>query len=678
MTDEPASPLSIPAFKLGPKFSKAEPGRAMAVFKPSPGMPAAKPVSGPHYAPSVGAPRGASTYQGAFDLGSDAGATAPSGDETAPPFAAAVGVCVRWLERLCQTDLGDAARSGRSFDHAPSGQAGCAALADPVRGRWTARLTLPPGVATAVTTIDLALWPAELSGSRAVRFSYRATTHRHGASHSDPVASAILQPLLRELAGGPGLRDLRPLGPRPWIISGPTELPRLLAFVEDPLRRLPVFVVTERNGRPSGPDHPPFFEPDAAALANRCVGLAHVVGLTRDATWAWSKLVEKEWGAYDGAVRTYNPGLDRRVDSLSRHPLVQRATVENWYPGEPNSGQSGPEGFADRLVGNALDAAASGSLPAELDPSFPSARALAARPVAPTAPTGSPVVAPPVPPASAAPKAAPGPAVIVPAHTAPAPDVDVPVRFGSSAELEALEQRNGEAEARLEQMARDLAEYRQMADEYAAAAEQLEEENDQLQERLTEFRSEILRLTGHWPGDAESDTGAELPADAEWPGEPLAALADVAAWSARNLGDRIMLHSRAIAGAESSRYEDPELVGRALWLLANDYRVMRLGSAETDESKRVAEQKRLKQSFDVRLQKLGMAESGSISASRAGEEGEKYNIVVDGERFFLRMHWKKGTSRDESKCLRLYFCWCDRRKVAIVGSMTKHLPTRIS
>jgi hypothetical protein len=89
-----------------------------------------------------------------------------------------------------------------------------------------------------------------------------------------------------------------------------------------------------------------------------------------------------------------------------------------------------------------------------------------------------------------------------------------------------------------------------------------------------------------------------------------------------------------------------------------------------------AQQKRLK----AKLIELGVQLGPSISRAGAGQCGEHYFVIYPvpenpQNREFLGMHVKKGNSRDQSRCLRIYFFWDSKKRCVVVGWLPSHLDT---
>jgi hypothetical protein len=116
-----------------------------------------------------------------------------------------------------------------------------------------------------------------------------------------------------------------------WDRISSDGVPHYTSFLTDPQRRLPVVAVTAKRGASS------FIKPDR--LADSLLGLAHVVGVLPEATYAVSAAVTPTRSAFGGAIRLYWPGFTAEADPYA-HPL--------WMP--PTLQRLGPDVFLDQLV----------------------------------------------------------------------------------------------------------------------------------------------------------------------------------------------------------------------------------------------------------------------------------------------------------------------------------------
>jgi hypothetical protein len=123
------------------------------------------------------------------------------------------------------------------------------------------------------------------------------------------------------LAQSPGIyQDGRRLGPQPALASS-GGIPDLIELLLDPVRRLPVVVLT-----PTGDTGRGLVDP--GKLAFRLIGLAHVVQiLEREATFGLTKRLGELLSVFNGAIRVYWPGLSL-TSSPWDHPLWLRPRIE--------------------------------------------------------------------------------------------------------------------------------------------------------------------------------------------------------------------------------------------------------------------------------------------------------------------------------------------------------------
>lgn len=181
----------------------------------------------------------------------------------------------------------------------------------------------------------------------------------------------------------------------------------------------------------------------------------------------------------------------------------------------------------------------------------------------------------------------------------------------------------------------------------------LEAEIDQQREMLHEQSHRITSLLAAL--EAARAAGGTANTEAT---QPLT-YADIGQWAADN-AERIVILPRAIRGARSSVYENPQLVYDCLEFLADTYRLVRLGQRDRMEN-------------IERCSQMGVSIGGSVDKSNAGEAGEQYFVDWNKRRRFLDQHLGKGNIRDPRMCMRIYFTWCDDTQRVVVGSMTEHL-----
>ena len=206
--------------------------------------------------------------------------------------------------------------------------------------------------------------------------------------------------------------------------------------------------------------------------------------------------------------------------------------------------------------------------------------------------------------------------------------------------LDAAEEENADWLAEVEQ-AQEIAEF-------------YRNENISLRRQIDVLRNHLKRQKG----DKELDTDVPIPRGYD-------AMPD---WVRQHLAGRLILHPRAERAVGKAEYVEPEMVYRALLILANEYRNSRMGIG-SDEA------------FQAALSKYGMDFSGSIDKARAGQEGDAYFVNYppgSNNRRMLQFHIERGNSREPRYCMRIYFFWDEESNQVVVGWLPGHLSNRIS
>lgn len=136
-------------------------------------------------------------------------------------------------------------------------------------------------------------------------------------------------------------------------------------------------------------------------------------------------------------------------------------------------------------------------------------------------------------------------------------------------------------------------------------------------------------------------------------------------WIETYFSGKIVLHNRAVRALKDAVYEDSELVFKSIHLLGTSYYQMRMGTITRQE-------------FDKKCSELGIEESGAIADTVAGEQGETYFVQYHGAKVKMDRHLRKGSSRDPKYCMRIYFFWCEKESLVVIGSLPQHLNNSIS
>ncbi len=95
-------------------------------------------------------------------------------------------------------------------------------------------------------------------------------------------------------------------------------------------------------------------------------------------------------------------------------------------------------------------------------------------------------------------------------------------------------------------------------------------------------------------------------------------------------------------------------------LLATDYPKVKQGLLD----KRILDQK---------FAELGLEETPTLNENLYKSFGDEYIVDYRGEKRKLDIHLKKGVARDQRRCLRIYYFWCEESEQVVVGSLLSHL-----
>jgi len=203
--------------------------------------------------------------------------------------------------------------------------------------------------------------------------------------------------------------------------------------------------------------------------------------------------------------------------------------------------------------------------------------------------------------------------------------------------------------------------WKQLAEEYDALREASEA-------RVNELEAQVAALR-HGLAEQRRAAAASASEPVDYPDSYSA----IPAWVDTTMNGRLLLHQRAKRGLKNAIYEDPQTVAEALDLLATHYRNSRveLGDAA----------RRAKQVFEQRCQELGLDVAKSISPTQAGEYEREYYVTYGTGRNSSRLlewHLKKGNSRADRHCLRIYYFFDEGAQVVVVGSLPGHLENQLT
>ncbi len=413
----------------------------------------------------------------------------------------ALKICVDWLGRKFPEPMPIEAYAGESVDLDVHGQTlGCIAIPD----LWSARVQMPdapfgdaPAVAGRTWTTEVAL---RRDGST-IRFATRNVCA--SLPNCEAPISYTTPVIVTDLADQLGLVEVRRLDGKPWELKYEAELDQLRTFLEEPRRSLPVYLLAEP------------YSVDAAQLARRTLGLAHVVLLPKALADGWSQRVGGEWAADPGAVRTYRAGLRFGEDSPFAHAAVAPEKIATWRFED----LEGPEAFAASLIEEAYVACVGKKMDWAGCLFYADARTKQA-------------------------------------------ELQRSAAGDEKQWREAYEEEIAALKSKLDESLKEIEAFNDDAINAARERDIYKEEAARLRMIGDSLRAALSAKTGQ-PADAAipiPDSYDELPR-----------------WVEQNLVGRLLLHPRAKRGLRTADYEEVQLVYRSLLLLANEYRATQRG-----------------------------------------------------------------------------------------------------
>lgn len=411
--------------------------------------------------------------------------------------------------------------------------------------------------------------------------------------------------------------DERMVSVKPWIVDSDEDIDKLYLLLTNPHRHSEVIVFSIADHS----DNVDKMTDMASSVAKQAAGVAHTVILTAKASWRLSDRVGEEFSVYGQAVRTYRPGFDPSVETRFAHPLMLASRIAEREDGEGK----GWIAYEKLLISQALRRSISGRDIEQRLPRFATVRHLI--------------------------------------------NEKLLQRVQSDTGLSYKEQLAQEQEYTVE-LQRAL---REQEDEFEkqrrdddALINMAENERDQAVAESQQFKAQYWRLQHRVKALEEELKKAGRSTQPEIPDN----LNEFEKWCDENLSGFVEVHNRAFRGAKDSLYRDPSLIFKALLLLRDYYVPMR---------QRQEGEEYLKEKFEKECQTLGIMEAPSIDKVRKGEEGDAYHVKYLGETRFLDRHLKnKGSTRNPSRCFRLYFFWDDENGQVVVGWLPSHLSTRIT
>ncbi len=456
-----------------------------------------------------------------------------------------------------------------------------------------------------------------------VRLNYRDTT----AIVQNNIFS--VPGVLRKITEVPGLNmDGVSISPKPREINDYEDLESFFTLAELPNRTLPIVMVTE--------SYDDGYILNAENLAFRLEGVAHVFKIPHGFTFP----ITDKWGrpssAYGGAARILVPSKDIIAAGENREHQL--------FLPSPN-GHQNTRAIETQIIQHAFKANLARLIPEKEFPSFASLkkvfyyqatrslqeeRAAKSRQVRETDTT--------VPPA-------------VPVET---------ILAEREASLERERKMLEKLRAASEEEVRTAL---SMAEEVEANLRAAEAENKTLLDQVAAMTAELDALKNAKPVVTRAEISSLFPP-----------LSEVQRWAQEAFPEELLITRRAAKAALGSVYADPDLVYKALILLARQKRNMLIYTELT----KGGQSRDLRGEFATRARELHLEDGISINRPSAAQFGETYFVTHEGERFFLDRHLRRGGTRDPRRCFRLYYTYDAATERIVVGHLPSHLENSLT
>jgi hypothetical protein len=222
---------------------------------------------------------------------------------------------LKWAQRKTPVDLPPQAWEQDSFEQLSGGR-NCAAvrLRSAAEDIWAIRVEDPD------KTVAGRIWTTEIAvfrrSNEPARFTLRLLA---GSPESNLQIEPHVPGVVHQIVRSPGLvaGDMR-LTDQHVVARSVQDTELLTAALLDSSRRLPIIVLSV----PSNSTDPNKPLVDAKVLAKACTGLALVVVLPAQFSWALTDRFGKQLSVYEGAARVYLPGFTEDSNPFGGHELI--------------------------------------------------------------------------------------------------------------------------------------------------------------------------------------------------------------------------------------------------------------------------------------------------------------------------------------------------------------------
>lgn len=407
---------------------------------------------------------------------------------------------------------------------------------------------------------------------------------------------------VRYIAQTIGLADEYEIQEKAHLLDSNSKVERLIQYLTSPERSISVILVAPSYF----PEEEPYdgYTVDSDRMAKDLIGVAQIFRLTSEMAQYLRERLGR-WAVYDGAIRTFYPGLSLEEEEFFRHPRLRREQIlmRNTEE-EPDRAMQDVEEYVRRFaLGRRL------------------------------------------------------------------PWTEAHIRFYLTEYQDFLRKQRADSmqttqdlidsyEADLAKLDQIRKENIELADSYSKYYENEQESNRQLRQRIRQMEAHIQTL----------ETRLQ---NALQPGESIASVDgtydEIPAWIEENYPGRLFLSPRAKRSLKKAVYEDVSLVYKCLQLLATSYYAYRTGCKTYEAFTQ-----------DCFAVDPGLREAGAVTDAAAGMYGDDYRIEYNGKKRLFERHIGKGTQKDPSKTLRIYFFWDDEDEIIVIGDLPGHLDNSLS
>ena len=320
-----------------------------------------------------------------------------------------------------------------------------------------------------------------------------------------------------------GLCDVQRLEFTPKYIESNQDVEEFVRFLEDSERSMPIVLLTPCNSVEESTCNG--YMMDAEKMANDLRGAAHVYQIaSREANDHLNDIIGKQWSAFNGAVRTYYPGLSFETSELYQHPLVTQQTIRIRNANSDSEDNACMQDVTKHIKNYIVRRRISWE---EKDILF---------------------------------------------YTAVYHQLLQEQRLTNAKNQDELIEYY---KMLVEEIQSECEEHKQAGNAYANDCETYREQCDQYRKLVGQLKAQISSLRHQLKMISGNTDGYNIPLDGGY--------ADIEAWIDEYYPDRLFLHSRAVRSLKDACYENTELVYKCLKLLATAYYDYRIGNISYDD-----------------------------------------------------------------------------------------------